>query len=160
MTIEIRQAAPEDARDIAEVHVEAWREAYAHLIPAEALARLSVDQRELRWKELLAIPGSVTFVATDAGRVGGFATSGPGRDEDSPRDLELPSIYVLASHYGTGAGQNLLNAALAGRPAYLWVADDNPRARAFYERNGFHPDGRTKVGPLAGTDILETRLVR
>jgi GNAT superfamily N-acetyltransferase len=160
MTILVRSAEFEDARGIAEVHVQAWREAYAHLIPAEALARLSVDQRELRWKELLAIPGSVTFVATDDGRVVGFATSAPGRDEDSPRELELPSIYVLASHYGTGAGQQLLDAALAGMPAYLWVADDNPRARAFYERNGFRPDGATKVGPVAGTNILETRLVR
>jgi ribosomal protein S18 acetylase RimI-like enzyme len=160
MTIEVRPAVSADARGIAEVHVQAWREAYAHLIPADALARLSIDQRERRWRELLATPGSVTFVATHDGSVIGFATSGPGRDDDSPRELELPSIYILADHYGTGAGQQLLDAVLGGMPAFLWVADNNPRARAFYERNGFRPDGTTKVGPLAGTDILEIRLVR
>jgi GNAT superfamily N-acetyltransferase len=72
----------------------------------------------------------------------------------------LPSIYVVASHYGSGAGQRLLDAALGDLPAFLWVADDNPRARAFYARNGFVPDGTTKVGPVAGTPVLEVRLVR
>jgi ribosomal protein S18 acetylase RimI-like enzyme len=160
MTIEVRRASLADARGIAEVHVQGWREAYAHLVPAEALARLSVDQRELRWRELLGAADPGLWVAADAGRIVGFARSASARDSDSPRDLELPEIYVIASHYGTGAGQRLLDAALGGAPAVLWVADDNPRARAFYTRNGFRPDGATKVGPLAGTDILETRLVR
>jgi GNAT superfamily N-acetyltransferase len=160
MTIDVRAAQPEDARGIAEVHVQAWREAYAHLLPAENLARLSIEQRELRWSENLASREFSTFVATDVDRIVGFATSGAGRDADSPRDLELPSIYVLASHHGTGVAQRLLDAALGGAPAYLWVADDNPRARAFYARNGFVPDGTTKTGQLTGVDVLEARLVR
>jgi ribosomal protein S18 acetylase RimI-like enzyme len=160
MTVVVRRAELSDARGIAEVHVQAWREAYAHLVPAESLARLSVDQRELRWRELVVTPGISLWVATEGNRVVGFARSSPARDADAPRDRELPEIYVLASHYGTGAGQRLLDAALGDQPAFLWVADDNPRARAFYVRNGFYPDGTTKVGPLAGTDILETRLVR
>jgi ribosomal protein S18 acetylase RimI-like enzyme len=160
MTIEVRPAELADARGIAAVHVQAWREAYAHLLAAETLARLSIEQRELRWRENLASTEFSTLVATDGDEIVGFATSGAGRDADSPRELELPSIYVLASHYGLGAGQQLLDVALGGRPAYLWVADDNPRARAFYARNGFQPDGVTKVGQLGGTDILEARLVR
>jgi GNAT superfamily N-acetyltransferase len=160
MTIDVRPAVLTDARGIAEVHVSAWREAYAHLVPAEALARLSVDQRELRWRELLANAGVTIWAAVDDGDVVGFARSAPSREADGPRDLELPEIYVLASHYGTGAGQKLIDVALEGRPAYLWVADDNPRARAFYARNRFQPDGATKTGPLAGTAILEARLVR
>ena len=55
---------------------------------------------------------------------------------DAPRDLELESLYVLASRHGSGAGQSLLDAVISDRPAYLWVADNNPRARAFYTRNG------------------------
>jgi hypothetical protein len=49
---------------------------------------------------------------------------------------------------------------LGDSPASLWIANDNPRARAFYERNRFEPDGVTKLGPLAGTQVLEARLVR
>lgn len=160
MTIGVRPAQVEDVHGIAEVHVKAWQETYAHLVPSEVLATMSVDQRDRRWIEILSLSDSVTWVATDGGRIVGFATSGPGRDSDSPRELELPSIYVLASHYGSGAGQRLLDAALGDLPAFLWVADDNPRARAFYARNGFVPDGTTKVGPVAGTPVLEVRLVR
>lgn len=158
--IEVRAAIVSDARGIAVVHVQGWREAYAHLVPADALARLSIDQRELRWKEIIVDPDSRTWVAVDTGRIIGFARAAPARDAESPREIELSEIYVLASHHGTGAGQRLVDAAIGESPAVLWVADDNPRARAFYARNGFQPDGVTKVGPLAGTDILEARLVR
>lgn len=30
--------------------------------------------------------------------------------------------------------------AVADAPAFLWVAEDNARALAFYRRNGFEPD--------------------
>jgi GNAT superfamily N-acetyltransferase len=160
MTIDVRPAVLADARGIAEVHVKVWQEAYAHLVPGDALSRLSVDQRELRWNEIIPWPTATIWVATDGGVVVGFAGSGPSRDSNPPRDLELQSLNVLASHYGTGAGQRLLDGVIGDAPAMLWVADDNPRARAFYARNGFVPDGTTKVGPVAGTPVLEARLVR
>jgi GNAT superfamily N-acetyltransferase len=160
MTIEVRPAAFGDARGIAEVHVRGWRETYAHLVPAESLARLSVDQRELRWREWLADSRTSTWVATDGDRIVGFSWSGPSQDDPPVRELELWAIYLLADWYGTGAGQLLLDAVVGAAPASLWVADDNPRARAFYARNGFQPDGTSKTGPLVGTDVLEVRLVR
>jgi GNAT superfamily N-acetyltransferase len=160
MTIDVRPAELADARGIAEVHVKAWQEAYAHLVPSESLERLSVDQRELRWREIISDPSLDTRVATDEGRVIGFAGAGPSRDTDPVPERELHSIYVLASHYGSSAGQRLLEAILGNSPATVWVADDNPRARAFYARNGFVPDGASKTGPLAGTDVLAVRLVR
>ena len=160
MTIDVRPAVLTDARGIAEVHVRAWREAYAHLVPADALARLSIDQRELRWNEILRGTAANHWVAVEDGGVVGFAGSGPSQEPDAARELQLWTLYVLASHYGTGAGQRLLNEALGDATAVLWVADDNPRARAFYARNGFGPDGTTKMGPVAGTEILEARLVR
>jgi GNAT superfamily N-acetyltransferase len=160
MTIDVRRADMSDARGIAEVHVQAWREAYAHLVSAGGLGRLSVDQRELRWNEIIPHPNAEIWVATDEGAVIGFAGAGTSLDADAPRDLELQTLYVLASHYGSAAGQRLLDAVLGDSPATLWVADDNPRARAFYARNRFRPDGTTKIGPVAGTEILEARLVR
>ncbi|WP_439688481.1 GNAT family N-acetyltransferase [Curtobacterium sp. SP.BCp] len=58
-------------------------------------------------------------------------------------------LYVLARAHGSGAGQALLDAALGHRSASLWVAEDNPRAQAFYRRNGFTVDGATSsFGPI------------
>jgi GNAT superfamily N-acetyltransferase len=56
-------------------------------------------------------------------------------------------IYQYARAHGTGTGQALLEAAVGDRPAYLWTAEDNPRALAFYTRNGFIPDGTRKIIP-------------
>lgn len=47
---------------------------------------------------------------------------------------------------------------LAGRPAELWVAQDNARARRFYEKNGFVHEGDGKVdADLDG--LIEARMV-
>jgi ribosomal protein S18 acetylase RimI-like enzyme len=160
MTIEVRLATAADAHGIATVHVEAWREAYPHLLPADALAGLSIEQRELRWSELIPAPTPAVWVAVDGKSAIGWATSSVGHADTEPRDLELEGIYVRASHYGSGAGQQLLEAAIGAAPAFLWVASDNPRAWSFYERNGFTADGETKIVPLAGTPLQVSRMVR
>ena len=50
----IRDAELRDARGIAEVHVRSWQAAYAGIVPDEDLARLSVDQREQFWAQILS----------------------------------------------------------------------------------------------------------
>jgi ribosomal protein S18 acetylase RimI-like enzyme len=160
VTIVVRPAVLSDARGIATVHVEGWREAYPHLLSVETLARLRIDQRELRWAELIPAARPDIWVAVDDGVVIGWATSSRGHLPDGPRDLELEGLYIRASHYGSGAGQELLDAAIGTQPAFLWVADDNPRAIAFYERNRFTRDGAMKTVPLAGTPVQAARMVR
>ena len=160
MGVEVRTAIVSDAHGIAVVHVEAWREAYAHLLPAQVLANLSVAQRAARWAERIAAPTPTVWVAEDSGVIVGWATSSSGHAPDAPRDLELDGIYVRASHHGSGAGQALLDAAIDSSPAFLWVASDNPRAWAFYARNGFVADGATDTLPLGGVPVPVERLVR
>ena len=160
MAVEVRPARVGDARGIAEAHVLAWQQAYSHLVPSEVLAGLSVEQRQLRWAQILVRPGLDVVVAIIDGAIVGFASANSDGGSNEPRERELESIYVVADQHGTGVGQRLLDAVIGDAPAFLWVADDNPRARAFYARNGFVPDGVTKVGPVAGTPVLEARLVR
>ena len=44
-------------------------------------------------------------------------------------------------------GPRLLEAAIGDAPAYLWVFEANDRARGFYARQGFEPDGSSKPEP-------------
>ncbi|MFJ3029691.1 GNAT family N-acetyltransferase [Curtobacterium sp. NPDC087080] len=155
----IRPAEVRDADAIAAVHVQAWREAYAHLLPAEFLAALDVDARAARWRGIIAEPDVDALVATVDDTVAGWASAGPGRGE-RPRDRELEGIYVLAEHHGSGAGQALLDAAIGAAPAFLWVADGNPRAEAFYRRNGFERDGTVKHEPIGPHGLDAVRMVR
>jgi ribosomal protein S18 acetylase RimI-like enzyme len=156
----VRPAVPGDAAGIARVHLQAWRECYAHLLPAEALASLRQGPREAKWRDIIAAGTSELWVACTGAEVVGWASAGAGRDKDRPRSRELMGIYILAGSYGSGAGQRLLDAAVGDAGAYLWVADENPRAFAFYRRNGFAPDGATAVQELAGTPLRILRMVR
>ncbi|WP_119869443.1 GNAT family N-acetyltransferase [Frondihabitans sp. 762G35] len=156
----VRPARAADAAGIAAVHVQAWREAYAHLLPGDFLASLDVQRRESGWATIIADGVTEVFVALDGTRIIGWASAGPGRDRDAVRTRELEGIYVVASAYGSGAGQQLLDAAVGNAAAYLWMAADNPRAEAFYRRNGFERDGEVKdelIGPARLAVVRMTR---
>ncbi|SDI39259.1 L-amino acid N-acyltransferase YncA [Arthrobacter subterraneus] len=161
MTITIVKGDQEDAYNIAQVHIQAWQETYAHLIPRETLARLDVETRAARWAEIIGRGTTGVWVAkTGTGTGVGWAAASRKIDREAPRPLELEGLYVLAAHHGTGVGQQLLDAALKDEPAFLWMASDNPRADAFYRRNGFLPDGASKMHDLLGTQVPIVRLTR
>ena len=64
---------------------------------------------------------------------------------------ELYTLYVSPAHWSTGAGRALTDAALdrlraAGcRRVVLWTLTENARARRFYAKAGFAPDGAINV---------------
>lgn len=158
--IRVRRAVAADARGIAVVHVQAWREAYARQLPAEVLAGLDVEARVARWAVIIEDDVTDVYVAEAEGGIVGWATSSEGRDDDRPVTRELAAIYLLQSVYGSGAGQELLAAAVGDQPAYLWMLDDNPRAEAFYRRNGFKRDGAEREQRMAGRVLRVIRMVR
>jgi len=159
-SVTVRAAVPEDAEAIATVYVRAWQQTYAHLLPAAFLAALDPRDRLERWSRIIDDPTVTVRVAEVDTGVVGWATVGTGREADAVRPLELEGIYVLAAAHGSGAGQGLLDAVLGDRPAFLWVAEDNPRAEAFYRRNGFRSDGTVKHEPVAQHTITAVRMMR
>ncbi|NQX29943.1 GNAT family N-acetyltransferase [Microbacteriaceae bacterium VKM Ac-2854] len=160
--VTIRAGGPADALGIATVQLTSWRETYAGLVPAAFWDEHPLERFRDRWQGWLDA-GATPPVAVAGGAVVGFAYVGAAQERGGHppvRERQLFTIYLLAAWHGSGAGQLLLDAALpAGEPAELWVAADNPRARRFYERNGFAPDGATVLDPdFAG--LPELRLVR
>lgn len=157
----LRPATPGDAAGCARVHHASWIETYSALLPASHWEQDTLARRLESWQRWLAGGLEVT-VAEAAGGVVGLAFTGPGRavgGHDPVRDLELYSLYVLAEHHGTGIGPALLESVLpSATPAQLWVAEENPRARRFYERTGFCADGARFVDDALG--LAEVRHVR
>ncbi|MDO4918096.1 GNAT family N-acetyltransferase [Kocuria sp.] len=157
----LRPPAPEDAQEVAAVHVRAWRETYAGLVPARFFGDAALRARQDLWTGLLADPdtrGRIRVAEADGALIG-FAGTGRPSEAAPARECALHMLYVLREHHGTGAGQALLDAVLGERPAQLWVAEANPRAIRFYERNGFRADGTALVDP-ALEDLREIRMVR
>ncbi|MCL2516579.1 MAG: GNAT family N-acetyltransferase [Microbacteriaceae bacterium] len=154
----VRKASPEDVAGLARVHVQSWRETYRGQFPDAVLdAPDFADRRERMWTRVLSGAAGAASVAVAEldGRVVGLAWAGPAQGDDAPCDWQLYTLYLLAAHQGSGAGQRLIDAVLEDRASVLWVADPNPRAQAFYRRNGFVPDGATQ-----GERPREIRMVR
>lgn len=158
--VTIRPAVLADADALAHLHVDVWEDAYHSLMPAGIFEdrRATVPERVDRWRASLASSPAATTVAEDAVGVGliGFASIGPGRDEDVVIEEEVWALYVRAKWWGRGVGHALLAATIASRPAYLWVLDGNDRAIAFYGQHGFVADGATRTDQY-GTEL---RMVR
>ena len=161
--MEVRAARVEDAAALAEVHVRTWQAAYAHVFGAERLAGLDVERRAKRWQRWLADerPHDNVLVAEVDGRVVAFASLGESRDAADVG--ELYAIYALPEAWGGGAGPALMAAAVDAlrgegfRAAVLWVLEDNPRARRFYEREGWSADGARRAGEHLGVETAEVR---
>jgi ribosomal protein S18 acetylase RimI-like enzyme len=146
----IRAGHLDDVTAMARVHVESWRETYRGIMADEILDNPGfIAARERFWTAALVDQRRANnriAVAELEGSVIGIAMSGPPEDFDAGWSRKLYLIYVLAAAHGSGAGQLLLNAVIEPHEsAVLWVADPNPRAQAFYRRNGFLPDGSSKV---------------
>jgi GNAT superfamily N-acetyltransferase len=166
----VRRAVPDDAGAIAAIHVRAWQSAYRGLVRDELLDGLTVEGREGFWREAAAggQRAGPVFVAVDDDAVLGFcALAVPSRDVNTDEDVaEIAAIYVTPDVWRTGVGTALLDAALTETRARgcksmtLWVLADNHRARDFYARFGFTPDGAAMLHEASGqTEIRLRRLV-
>jgi GNAT superfamily N-acetyltransferase len=167
--MQLRLAQRADALAVETIRVHGWQAAYRHILPPAELDALQIDPT--RWQDRLDAPpaGWATFVAElDAAalstavpnRVVGFASVGPSRDEQGLG--ELYAIYVEPSAWSRGTGRALIaraeqELALTYPAAALWVLTANERARHFYERAGWHPDGAVKTQDRWGVDAEEVR---
>jgi GNAT superfamily N-acetyltransferase len=70
----------------------------------------------------------------------------------------LYTLYLRAFVHGGGLANRLMDAAIGDAAASLWVWAGNGRARAYYARHGFAPDGVAKADGPTGAPML--RLVR
>jgi ribosomal protein S18 acetylase RimI-like enzyme len=168
----IRAGSAAHAAQIAAVQRETWFAAYEGVIAPEVIDRVTVpdDGARIRqsfrtrpWQRMLVAvdPGTGD---PDAGGIVGYASFGPETDVlnapwphpltadgEGGRAAELYALYVRPSWWSTGTGRALMEKVLARsaaagyRSITLWVLRDNQRARRFYDRAGFAPDGATNV---------------
>ncbi len=154
---QVRAALLADVAAIAKLQTDCWREAYRGVVPQDYLDRVSDADRELRWRERLLTGARQIALAEADNAVVGVVSWRTIAIQDAPA-LELASLYVAAAQRSSGLATTLLHAAIGTRPAHLWVFEDNPRAHAFYTKQGFAFDGHRKHDPDTG--LPEQRYVR
>lgn len=163
----IRRADPQDAMEVARVHVGSWQAAYRGLLPQSYLDQLRPEDRAARYDFANADPRAPqTLVSVDGQAIVGFATFMPSRDADKPDFGELCALYVAPEQWGRGVGAALSAAAREAlakrgfRNALLWVMAGNERAERFYRRDGWTADGMQRTDTVWDVTVSELRYLR
>jgi diamine N-acetyltransferase len=141
--MELRTATSDDAAACLAVQRRAAVVGYAHIFPQDQHP-FPDDVVRAEWVRRLASDAQVVL-AVEADAVVGTV---------SARGSRLEALFVVPERWGTGVAGLLHDRALeliaaAGRAAAeLDVMVDNARARRFYERRGWAPDGRAETSPF------------
>lgn len=165
---QVRSAADKDAEAIAAVHAASSHAAYEGLVPDQH-ATLPMEKRRAFWRDAIAYSEPQVHVAIDAqGALIGFTGFDRSRDPRSkPTTGEIWAMYVVPSHWNTGAGLSLWDATREGlmeegcTEVTLWIPLCNDRAIRFFELAGFKRENNTaKTAVMAGVKLEEVRLKR
>lgn len=142
MSVTLRPPSLDEAEAVARLHIACWREAYAGIVPAEALANADLAERTAKWRQSIADPDSFVLCAFEDKEPVALMLAGPRKDADAVGECEIGALYVRMSHYRVKLGSRLMAAAArwwlgrGGRSLRLGVLSENARAIAFYERLG------------------------
>ena len=141
LAIDIRKAEPRDAGAIAEVHHDAWRGAYAGVIPHRALTAM-INRRGREWWAN-AIRGAASVLVVEVGgEVAGYATIGRNRARELRQEGEIYELYLRPEYQGIGLGTRRFAEArtrLRGhglKGLVVWALEENAGALDFYASSG------------------------
>jgi GNAT superfamily N-acetyltransferase len=161
VTVLLRTANDLDWEAVGSLHYRSRASAYQDIVSPSALTFGSEGGLSEWWSERVRWEKDThrMTVAVSGGTVVGFSYVGP---SPTAGVRELYAIHVDPDLVGTGVGRLLMADALRhlGARAVLWVLEGNTRARAFYEKGGWRPDGETREAPMGGEVTQQVRYTR
>jgi GNAT superfamily N-acetyltransferase len=147
--MELRVASSADAEACLVVQRRSAIKGYAHIFP-QAQFPFPDDVVGAEWTARLASDAQVVVAVVDGELVGTISASPP----------RLEALFVVPECWGSGVAGRLHDEALERISAHgcasaeLEVMVDNLRARRFYERRGWVPDGRSVRSPFPPYPML------
>lgn len=164
----IRRAEPADAAALAEFAARIFAETFGPDNRPEDMAAHLAERFGVRQQtEEILDPAVVTLLVEDGGRLIGYTQvatlHAPPLCVTGEAPVEIGRFYVDRAWHGKGLAQGLMAAArdaareLGGRTVWLAVWEHNPRAIAFYEKQGFRDVGSQPF--RLGTDLQTDRVM-
>lgn len=152
MALSIRFVNTEDIDTLASVHSQSLQAAYKDIVPDDILDNsFSFERRRAGFSHELHEQRPFNVIAYDGSNPVGLLSFGDSRHIDVDEDtIELWRIYLLPQYWGSGFGEELFRWGIneikvrGFKKVILWVLEENPRARRFYEKNGFSFTGQKK----------------
>ncbi|WMJ87447.1 GNAT family N-acetyltransferase [Anaerocolumna sp. MB42-C2] len=157
----IRKAAREDASRLAEILIFAKRTSYRSIfkndyVSFNEMQVLSLALDYQKREEMLD-----NIYVYDDGIVKGMMNWGKSADSNYPESIRLYEFYVDPFFQGNGIGTKMMKTllsqaeAIGAKNIFLWVLEENLKARRFYELFGFASDKTRKLEE--GTDVYILR---
>lgn len=160
--MEIRYiTASDDRMAISEVYEQSWKFAYDGIIPKEYLDSIPKG----RWAASIDNPNLKSLICVENGRIVGTSSFCESRFEQFRDFGEIVSIYFLPDYMGKGYGKILMESVIAQlreqeyEDIFLWVLEENIRARRFYERFGFMLADEYLDDNIGGKNLREVAYV-
>ena len=170
--VSVRAARESDVAEIARIQVETWQFAYAAVLPAEALADLTIEAAVQAWRPAVTGPPSPrhhVLVALDGQWTVGFTAFGPA-DDLQPDDVEpegtvaIGPLIVEARWRRRGHGSRLMAAAIdharqdGATRALAWVPESDQGTNEFLLGAGWAADGLVRALDTGADELREQRL--
>ena len=164
MSVEYRRATAADAEALADLGARTFTHTFGHLYEPDDLEIFLQNHSPENWGKDLNDPAFEIRVAESGGQLVGYVKLGPPHLPFEPRGeaAELRQLYVVEEMKGQGVAQALMEWVIGrardSRADYLYLSvfTENHRARRFYEKYGFEPEGTYAfmVGNHADEDIV------
>lgn len=141
MDIKLRKAVQVDVHEIARIHVNSWKVAFAGLISERYINRHTYSSRVDEWSEIIKTNAETVVVAENKGKMVGFMSYSA--HFPFSKILTLNKLYLCPSVFGRKLGSQLMSyltnqaKALGITTIYLYVLDSNGAAIVFYSKQGF-----------------------
>jgi L-amino acid N-acyltransferase YncA len=135
----IRKAMTSDAAGIANVHVNSWKTTYKDIVSDDYLDSLTIEDRTVRWNDILAGSHQTYVCELKSGQVAGFVSVG--KERDKQYEGELYAIYLLKENQRNGLGSALFKFAMTVLKSQgysnmlVWVLKENPSKYFYYSFN-------------------------
>ncbi len=160
--MEVRYITSTDDRmAISEIYEESWKCAYKDIIPQSYLDSIPRG----RWASNIDNQDRKTLICVDNDKIVGTSSFCKSRFEQFQGWAEIISIYLLPDYIGKGYGKLLMESALLKlkrqgyENVFLWVLEENIRARDFYTKFGFMLTDDFLEDNIGGKDLREVRYV-
>ena len=170
--VSVRPARESDVGEIARIQVETWHFTYADVLPADALAGLTVEAATAAWQPAIVTPPTRrhhVLVANEGEWTVGFTAFGPAddlqaEDVDPDATIAVGPLIVESRWRRRGHGSRLMAAAvdlarLDGMTrAVAWVPESDTGTREFLAGAGWAPDGLIRALDTGASELREQRL--
>lgn len=146
----------ENAEILANILISAWRSGFQGILPDSVIEKYTqVSGVTAMFSQLLASGSGTMYLATLDGKPMGLLYW-----LEEQGDARIEALLSIPESWGKGVGAALMERALADIKAagysviHVWPFADNRRARRFYEKQGFHPSGQTRMGDTVEAEYL------